>query len=347
MDTDTLAYYDDTSVLSRQAIAAVLRLWRSLDPKDISRSWEELLPEANAILIAAETVGAELADPYLTQVLDDADTVHPAVDVGGMIGPVESLLYLPVIEAKTSIRDGMAQNLALLNASKTLSTYVHTATADTARLAVTSGMTARRHASGYYRFLRPPSCKRCAILAGRFYRWNKGFPRHFLCDCGHRPVREADSSLAFDAVKSIRAGQVTGLSKADTKAILEFGANPSQVVNASAGMYDVGQFSYTATGTSRGIAAARITAKSVDRALGVDVSRQTYTNYSFDRYKVAEFAELFRRGKTYARTTSTGRTQEYAYRFTRTPRPTAQQIVSSTDSRDEAIRLLTNYGYVI
>lgn len=347
--TDADAYYDDTSLLERQAIAMVLRLWDSVEVGDISSSWRQLLPDAMAILVAAQTVAAELADPYLTQVLDDADTAHPSVDVGGMIGSgLDSLLYLPAIEAKTSIGAGFAPNLALGMARKTLATYVNTSVADTARLAVASGMAARPHVSGYYRTLRPPSCKRCAILAGRFYRWNQGFKRHRRCDCKHTAVREVDDSLRFDARKAIEAGQVTGLSKADTRAILEFGANPAQVVNAQAGMYDIGQFQATTTGTTRrAVAGARILAKDIDRAFGIDVSRQTYTNVAFDRLKAAQFAEMFRRGKTYTRSTRTGRQQSYAYRFIRTPRPTAQQIVTSASSRTEAVRLLTNYGYIL
>jgi hypothetical protein len=34
---------------------------------------------------------------------------------------------------------------------------------------------------GYIRLLTPPSCARCVILAGRFYRWSDGFKRHPNC----------------------------------------------------------------------------------------------------------------------------------------------------------------------
>ena len=37
---------------------------------------------------------------------------------------------------------------------------------------------ATRPRVGYVRYLSPPSCSRCAILAGRFYRWSTGFLRH-------------------------------------------------------------------------------------------------------------------------------------------------------------------------
>lgn len=347
VESDALAYAADTTLLSRQAIAAILRLWRSLDPADISRSWEALLPDAVAVLIAAETVAAEMADPYLNDVLGTADTTA-VVDPAAAVTSPGSLLYLPVIAAKQAVGGGLGVGSALLAAEAWLAMYTQTSVSDTARSSVASGMTARPHAAGYYRALRPPSCARCAILAGRFYRWNAGFKRHPRCDCVHTPVNEPDDRFEYDAHAAIAAGQVTGLSKADREAILKYGANPAQVVNAKSGMYNVGQFQATTTGTSRrGIAGARMLARSVDRAFGIDVTKQTYTNVTFDRHKAAQFAEMFRRGKTFTRTTKSGRSQDYAYRFLRTARPTAQQIIVSAGSRDEARRLLTNYGYII
>jgi hypothetical protein len=51
-------------------------------------------------------------------------------------------------------------------------------------MAVTPQMT------GYVRMLTPPSCSDCAILAGKWFRWNEGFQRHPRCDCRHIPVGE-------------------------------------------------------------------------------------------------------------------------------------------------------------
>lgn len=349
VETDALAYYGDTSTLYRQAVAMITRMWSAVEVGNISASWDLLLPDAMAVLVAAQTVAAELADPYLTQTLGDTNARHPSVDVGGMIGPgADSVLYEPVIQAKTAIGNGFGANLAMEAAGKKLATYVQTTAADTGRLAVAAGMAARPHASGYYRMLRPPSCSRCAILAGKHFKWNTGFQRHPRCDCVHIPVQEADDSLEFDARQAIEAGQVTGLSKADTKSIVEHGADPAQVVNAQSGMYEAGQFKFTTTGTTRrAVAGARILAKDIDRAFGIDVRSQTYTNMAFDRNRVAQYAEMFRRGKTFTRVTAGGRVQQYAYRFTRTPRPTPSQIIASASSRTEATRLLTNYGYIL
>lgn len=92
----------------------------------------------------------------------------------------------------------------------------------------------------YVRVLNPPSCSRCAILAGRIYRDNEGFLRHPLCDCVHWPVESweqaHDEGLVFSAKDAFTKGEIRGLSKADTAAI-NAGADISAVVNAAQGMY--------------------------------------------------------------------------------------------------------------
>lgn len=86
---------------------------------------------------------------------------------------------------------------------------------------------------GHVRTLTPPSCSRCAILAGRWYRWSDGFQRHPKCDCtmlpGGRSAGVADPFGAFER------GEITDLTKAQTKAVRD-GADISRVVNATKGM---------------------------------------------------------------------------------------------------------------
>lgn len=83
---------------------------------------------------------------------------------------------------------------------------------------------------GYVRYLSPPSCSRCAVLAGRVYRYSEGFLRHPGCDCIHVPTAVANPDFMHDPVDLMRRGLVTGLSKADRRAILD-GADMAQVVN--------------------------------------------------------------------------------------------------------------------
>jgi hypothetical protein len=94
----------------------------------------------------------------------------------------------------------------------------------------------------HVRFVNLPCCSRCAILAGRVYRWSDGFKRHPGCDCSMIPTTVA-SPLVQDVDELVRTGQVTGLSKADMEALRD-GANLGQVVNIrkkSAGLMNAGQ----------------------------------------------------------------------------------------------------------
>lgn len=89
---------------------------------------------------------------------------------------------------------------------------------------------AARPRIGYVRYLNPPSCSRCAILAGRVYRYSEGFLRHPGCDCIHVPTTLANPAFIHDPVELARDGLVTGLSKADRKALND-GADLAQIVN--------------------------------------------------------------------------------------------------------------------
>ena len=111
---------------------------------------------------------------------------------------------------------------------------------------------------GYVRMLNLPSCGRCAVLAGRWYRWNAGFERHPMCDCRQIPAPEADS----DDITMNAYAYFNSLSEADqneyfggpqAQAIRD-GSDINQVVNASrAGSIftaDDGR-RYTSEGTTR------------------------------------------------------------------------------------------------
>ncbi|GAA2008048.1 hypothetical protein [Nocardioides kribbensis] len=81
----------------------------------------------------------------------------------------------------------------------------------------------------HVRYVNPPCCARCAILAGRVYRWSTGFERHPGCDCSMIPTTIA-SPYAQNPDQLVADGQVRGLSKADMKALAD-GADLGQVVN--------------------------------------------------------------------------------------------------------------------
>lgn len=147
---------------------------------------------------------------------------------------------------------------------------VSTLVSDAGRSAM-GAFTASRHASvGHIRVLTAPSCARCAILAGRFYRWSDGFQRHPRCDCQMLPG--TNSVGRYNPRGAYERGQIGsyrtmpdgtrrfegGLSKAQRSAIDE-GADINQVVNASRGLQTINfagrRVQVTLEGTtSRGLA---------------------------------------------------------------------------------------------
>lgn len=123
---------------------------------------------------------------------------------------------------------------------------------------------ATRPRVGYVRYVNPPCCSRCAILAGRFYRWSEGFQRHPGCDCSHLPTTDPRSDFRQNPHELVDKGLVSGLSKADRRALSD-GADLNQLVNFQRGGIQRLNFgpgrtvSVTSEGTtSRGIAGKRL-----------------------------------------------------------------------------------------
>jgi hypothetical protein len=85
--------------------------------------------------------------------------------------------------------------------------------------------------------LNPPSCNRCVVLAGKWFRWNQGFQRHPRCDCRHIPSTENISgditTDPYAYFKSLTAEQQTAtFGRIEARAIND-GADIYRVVNIS------------------------------------------------------------------------------------------------------------------
>ena len=116
--------------------------------------------------------------------------------------------------------------------------FVESIVQDAARAAESVAIAVRPNIY-HVRYVNPPCCARCAILAGRVYRWSQGFERHPNCDCSMIPTTIA-SVYAQDPDQLVADGQVRGLSKADQQALRD-GADLGQVVNVrsrAAGLSD-------------------------------------------------------------------------------------------------------------
>lgn len=214
--------------------------------------------QAAAALLAAQAVAAMLAEQNMD------------VDPEGGIVP---LAFTADPETVTATAAGLDQ----WRSDRMILSLV----ADAARGAESVSIAIRPRV-GYVRYLSPPSCSRCAILAGRFYRWSSGFQRHPGCDCTHLPTTDPRSEFRQNPQDLVDQGLVTGLSKADQRALGD-GADLNQLVNAKNGgiqRVDFGMgrtVNVTTQGvTRRGVAgrrlngAPRLTPDSIYRVSGGD-----------------------------------------------------------------------------
>lgn len=226
------------------ALAAVRRLWGRMG-NDFDVSWSQIQHQVIAVLDMAQRTTANAATEYIPAVLaDTGQTVQDAeyrLNVASLVGtagdgrPTESLARGAVIRAKAAVGNGATTTEALASGRTWLSLATTTLLADTRRTAEAVAMGSRQ-VTGYVRMLNPPSCGRCIILAGKWFRHNQGFQRHPGCDCTHIPASE---SIAGDMLVDPRAYlesldesdlvKVLG-SKANARAFTD-GADVNQMIN--------------------------------------------------------------------------------------------------------------------
>ncbi|MET7395610.1 hypothetical protein ABZS66_19180 [Dactylosporangium sp. NPDC005572] len=310
--------------LMRSVSAAMRRLWSSVTFADLDGSWLAVSDTALVTVTAAQLAAAGTADAYLTAVLAEQG-IDPAG--AGRVVPerlagiasdgraLETLLQRPVVAAKLAIRAGATPTRALATGYATLDLIATTQVGDAGRAADQVALTARRRVGGYTRMISGRCCSRCAILAGRWYRWNTGFLRHPRCRCRHIPSAEdragdlrTNPRLYFASLPT--ADQNRLFTKAGAEAIRD-GADISQVVNARRGMSTTRlagrDLAVTTEGTTtRGVAGRRLGAST------------TATKAAGDRYRRAKAPRLM---------------PESIYRI-------------ADGDREEAIRLLRANGYL-
>lgn len=172
----------------------------------------------------------------------------------------EAMLVPLAFTADPVVVDKMAAELNSWRFDQLVASLV----ADAARAAESVSITTRPGVYGYVRVVSTPCCSRCAILAGRVYRWDADFQRHPNCDCSELPSKYPDSEFKTNPYELVDGGHVSGLSKADMRAYRD-GADLNQLVNAKRGGLRRVNFgpgrtvSVTTEGmTSRGIAGKRL-----------------------------------------------------------------------------------------
>ncbi len=203
----TQDHYRRMQRLQVLALRSSRRSWTRVDWRHLSQSWtpvvaRELAPVIAGIQINAAAAGASYGALTLAE---QGIWVAPEAFVdprafGGYAADgrsLDGLLYSPITSVKSWIADGRSVSEALAMGRGVLDTIVRTVVADAGRQA--AGIdTATRKGVGYVRMLNPPSCHRCVVLAGRFYRWNAGFRRHPRCDCVHVQSVAGSTQAALD-----------------------------------------------------------------------------------------------------------------------------------------------------
>lgn len=297
------------------------RLWREVDLDALETSWSRRAARLLVVLAGAQLLAASRADDYVDAVLGEQGVgAAPAGAVvpGALAGiasdgrTLEGLLRSPVVSTARALARGESRSRALASGQATLDMTLATQVADAGRVADGIAVAARPGV-GYVRMLQPPSCSRCVVLAGRFYRYNQGFQRHPRCDCLHIPASEAMSDdLAvnpqtyFDSLSEEE--QDRAFTKAGAQAIRD-GADINQVVNARRGM---------------------------TTAVGPSGRRRLVTEEVFGRDVFVTREGITRRGLAGQRLA--GRS--------RGVRLMPEQIYRDATSRDDAVRLLRLHGYI-
>lgn len=252
---------------------------------------------------AMQYVAARNADTYVSAALDEQDVDTDAAgevnaaafaNVAGDGRSLVTLLDEPRIQALTAIGNGAPAAAAWASAQSTLQLMAITAVQDAGRVASGVSITARPQVGGFVRQLVPPSCSRCAILAGRWYRWDAGFERHPRCDCIGIPAQEnVARDLTTDPNEAVRAGQVTGLSIAERKAFDE-GADLAQLVNVhrEGAVFTAGGHQFTHEGATRR-SHYRRTSEAGRAGIGRITPEQIYLEAGNDRSEAIRLLKRF------------------------------------------------------
>lgn len=344
MAVETQAHQDIIDAYGRSQQRAVIqttvtlqRLWKELAATDLSRSWLGGLGAAMVRAVSAgQLVAASTGQKYIEAMVrgdglgNNYMEQASHVDTRSFSGAasdgraLDSLLYLPVIRTKTLIGNGLTLQEAMLGGRAQLLQMAASEVADAGRGAASVSMIANRSVTGYVRTVRSGACARCAILAGRWYRWNADFERHRRCQCFGTPATEARPGRHTNPMSFFH-----GLSRAEQDRRFTIGG--AAAIRNGADIYSV-----------------------------VNAGRSTITLDAYGKKVVATLEGTTKRGAFYQQMLREAE-QKTGQRFARsrvdverglprfhlrTPRLTPGEILRLSGDRDELIRLLKRFGYL-
>jgi hypothetical protein len=236
---------------------AAARIWRRLDPQRLTQSWDSGLARDLFLLVTAAQLNAATgADDYVAAALalqgvdDDPEGPFIPASLAGIASDgrsLSSLLYQALVGTRANMAQGVLTREAMDVGERQLQRMIDTQVADAGRIGDGTAGISRRKVRQYVRILMPPSCARCALLAGVVYSAERAFQRHPRCDCIHMPIGtpEAAKGLLFNVkdyfLNLSTAEQNRIFTNAGAQAIRD-GADINQIVNARRGMSTAGGF---------------------------------------------------------------------------------------------------------
>lgn len=200
----SLDFYRHQQQIAAATVSSAAKLWRRMG-SDFDSSWMMLRPDILHVVHVGRAAAVTSASQYTPALLAATVQVAPAQ---GSLNSARFLASAPdgrdmgtlldesVIRAKVGVARGVSSTGAIESIGAWLTGMLLTVMADTRRAVVGADIVQRPAIAGYTRMLNAPSCSRCVILAGRWFRWNAGFQRHPRCDCIH--VMSTSEAFARD-----------------------------------------------------------------------------------------------------------------------------------------------------
>lgn len=266
-------------------------------------------------LIATSTVVAAF---QVLAARDAVNGVEAMLEEQGIEAPPAATVAVAAFAGTASDGRGLGSLLDQAKTDYQFGLMVATQLKDIGRMAGATSMATRPAITGYTRMLNPPSCSRCAVLAGKFYRWNTGFQRHPGCDCIHVPTRNEASAQSeglisnpddyFQSLSSVEQDRI--FTKAGAESI-RMGADINQVVNARRGMSTAQIGGRDVLLTSEGVTRRGSAYRSLTQGAASDVRDA---------------------GRRYARASR--------------PRVMPETLLEAATDRDDALRLLKLNGFI-
>lgn len=318
------------------ALSLVQRQWRRMGD-NFDASYAVIEPALLAAMFTAQERVAKGALAYIPDVMEESGLTIPRtplyesapkmyVGTAGDGLPVSTLLYGSVIQAKTAVGNGYSVPQALSMSGQWLTNATGTLLSDTGRSAEKVAGNSRK-VKLWVRMLNPPSCGRCAILAGRATGNDTAFLRHPKCDCRNIPSSEStaddvrvDPHAYFDSLDEAAQVKLMG-SRANARAMRD-GADLNQIINA-----------YRRKGA---VSSAQVHG----RAIKYTTEGTTRRGYAYSQMSKAQYVkaqgELRRRA---------GDSNRYATRL-KAPRMMPETIYEVAKDQADAKRLLGLYGWI-